>query len=114
MYVPLAALTMFGPLPVMLLQHDPVHAKPAGLVFVAILLTALARRSVISYMLLLLWNVFLGLSGSLALGPGMTVGAPLLALLGLSCAAMQLSPSMRDHVGLTRRQAPGRQPATPP
>jgi hypothetical protein len=113
-YLPFAVLTMFGPLPIMLLQHDPIHAKPAGLAFVAILLAALARRSVISWTLLLLWNVFLVFAAAPALGsPGMTVGAPLLSLLGLSCAAMQLTPSMRDHVGLASRQTPGQHPATP-
>lgn len=113
-YLPFALLTLFGPLPVVLLQHDPIHPKPAGLAFVAILLVALARRSVISWTLLLLWNVFLVCAAAPALGsPGMTVGAPLLSLLGLSCAAMQLTPSMRHRVGLSRRRISGQNPATP-
>lgn len=112
-YVPFAVLTMFGPLPIMLLQHDPIHAKPAGLAFVAILLVALARRSVISWTLLLLWNVFLVFAAAPALGsPGMSIGAPLLSLLGLSCAAMQLTPSMREHVRLSRRRSSGRHPGS--
>lgn len=114
MYLPFAALTIFGPLPIMLIQHDPIHPKPVGLAFVAILVMALARRSVISWTLLLLWNVFLGLAAAPALGsPGTTVGAPLLSLLGLSCAAMQLTPSMRGYVGLPRRRTPSQQPAPP-
>jgi hypothetical protein len=113
-YVPFAVLTMFGPLPIMLLQHDPIHVKPAGLAFVAIVLVALARRSAISWTLLLLWNVFLLFAPLPALGSaGMTVGAPLMSLLGLICAAMQLTPSMRDHVGLSRGRTSGRHPATP-
>lgn len=109
-YVPFAVLTMFGPLPIMLLQHDPIHVKPAGLAFVAILLIALARHSLISWSLLLLWNLFLVFATGGALGTaGMTVGAPLLFLLALSCTAMQVTPSMRHHVGLGR----GQRPATP-
>ena len=102
MYWPFALLTMFGPLPIMLLQHNPIHAKPAGLALVALVLFALARRSRTWWALLLLWNVFLVLSVALAVGnpEGMTVGAPRLALLGLSCAVLQLRPSMRHHVGL--------------
>ena len=114
MYWPFAVLTIFGPLAIMLIQHDPIHAKPAGLAFEATLLVALARRSAISWTLLLLWNVFLVFAAAPALGsPGMTVGAPLLSLLGLSCAAMQLTPSMREHVGLSRGETPGHHPATP-
>ena len=105
--MPFAVLTMFGPLPVMLLQHDPIHVKPAGLVLVAILLVALARRSLVSWSLLLLWNVFLLFATGGALGTqGMTVGAPLLFLLALSCAAMQLMPSMRHHAGLGHGHRP--------
>jgi hypothetical protein len=112
--VPFAVLAMFGTLPIMLLQHNPIHAKPAGLGFVAILLVALARRSIVSWSLLLLWNVFLMFAAVAALGSArMTVGAPLLLLLGLSCAALQLTPSMREHVGLFRGRASGRHPATP-
>jgi hypothetical protein len=105
---------MFGPLPIMLVQHNPIHAKPAGLAFVAILLVALARGSITAWSLLLLWNVFLTIAAAPMLGsPGMTVGAPLLSLLGLTCTAMQLMPSMRRLVGIGRSRSAGHHPATP-
>jgi hypothetical protein len=73
----------------------------------AILLVALARRSLVSWSLLLLWNLFLLFATGGALGTrGMTVGAPLLFLLPLSCAAMQLMPSIRHHVGLGHGHRP--------
>jgi hypothetical protein len=76
--------------------------KPGGLAFVAVLLFALARHSLISWTLLLLWNVLVVFAAAPALTHpgGITVGAPPLPLLGLSCAALQLTPSMRQHVGL--------------
>lgn len=114
MYLPFALLTMFGPLGIMVLQHDPIHAKPAGIAFVAILLFAVLRGSLISWTLVLLWNAFLVFAAAAAVShPGsVTLGAPLLPLLGLSCAAMQLTPSMRHHVGLGPRDDAGQHPAT--
>ena len=115
MYVPFAVLTMFGPLPIMLLQHDRIHLHPLGLAFVALLLLALARGSITSWTLLLVWNVFLMFTAAPGLShPGaMTADAPLLPLLGLSCAVMQLRPSMRQHVGFGRSEDAARRPATP-
>jgi hypothetical protein len=103
---------MPGSLAIMLLQHDQPRAKPA--VFTAILLVALARRSRISWTILLLWNLFAGFAAAGALtGSGWTVGAPLLAVLGLGCAALLLTPSMRNHVGSGHSYGPGRPAATP-
>jgi hypothetical protein len=114
-YLPFAALTMFGPLPVMLLQHDPIHVHIVALVIEVGLIAAIAGGSAVAWTLLLLWNGLLTLAVifASASGDSMTVGAPLFALLGISCAAMQSSPAMRAHVGLKRRRVPpaGTQPA---
>jgi hypothetical protein len=113
-YLPFAALTTFGPLPVMLLQHDPIHVHGVALAIDLGLLAAIAEGSTVAWTLVLLWNGFLTLAVVFAStsGGSMTVGAPLFALLGMSCAAMQLSPAMRAHVGLKRRSVPpaGTQP----
>lgn len=105
-YLPFALLTMFGPLLGMLLQGEPIHPKPAGLAFVALLLWALARGSVLSWGLLLLWNVFVVFSiAAIAAGSGgdlLLPSAPLLLLLAVGSAGMLLTPSMRAHVGLRR------------
>jgi hypothetical protein len=102
-YVPFALLTMFGPLVIMLVQGDPIRPKVAGLAFVVFLLWALARGSVLSWGLLLLWNVFVVFSiAAVSGGELLLPSAPLLLLLALGSAVMLLMPSMRAHVGLRR------------
>lgn len=112
MYLVFVAWMVLGALAIQFLQHDPLQAKPA--VFTAILLVTLARGSRISWTLLLVWNLLAGFSAAAALaGSGWTVGAPLLSLLGLSCAALLLTPSMRHHVGLGHSHGAGTAAATP-
>lgn len=108
-YVPFALLTMFGPLLVMLVQGEAIHPSVPGLAFVALLLVGLARRSVLAWGLLLIWNLFVTLAvalvsggGSSGGGEGLLPSAPLLLLLGLISVGMLLSPSMRAHVGIRR------------
>ena len=112
MYLAFAAWMVFGALAIQLLQNDPLQPKPA--VFTAILLVTLARGSRISWAVLLAWNLVAGFSAAGALaGSGWTVGAPLLTLVGLSCAALLLTPSMRHHVGLGHSHGGGKAAATP-
>jgi hypothetical protein len=99
--VPFALLTMVGPLLIMLLQGDPIQARPAGLAFVVFLLWALARGSAVSWVLFLLWNLFLAFStAAVSRGNLLLPSAPLLLLLALGSAVMLLTPSMLAHVGL--------------
>lgn len=94
---------MFGPLLVMLLQGDAIHPKAAGLAFVVFLLFALARGSVLSWGLLLLWNLFVVFSIAAASGGHLLFPrAPLLLLTAVSSALMLLAPSMREHIGIRR------------
>ncbi|MHB8490827.1 MAG: hypothetical protein ACYDA6_01250 [Solirubrobacteraceae bacterium] len=109
MYGPFALLTMCGPLLVMLVQGDGIHPSVRGLAFVALLLVALARRSVLAWGLLLIWNLFVtlavagaGIGGSSGRGGLLLPNALLLFLLGLVSMVMLLSPSMREHVGIRR------------
>src|ERR1700735_5632567 len=44
-YVPLALLTMFGPLLTMVVQSNPIHHLVLGVALIALLLWGLARRS---------------------------------------------------------------------
>ena len=104
-YVPFALLTMFGPLLIMLVQGDALHPSAPGLAFVALLLLALARRSLLAWILLLAWSLFLaftvvGVSGGAGGGGWLFPSAPLFLLLGLISAGLLLSPSMRHHVAL--------------
>lgn len=104
MYLLFAASMMLGSLPIFLLQHDSLRVKPA--IFSALLLVALARRSRVSWTLLLLWNLVAGFAAAATLtSPQWTTGAPLLFALGLGNAALLLTPSMRHHVDLGRSHA---------
>ncbi len=107
-YAPFALLTAFGLPLITLVQGEAIHPSAPGLAFVALLLVGLARRSVLAWTLLLLWNLFFALAVGLVFGGGSGGGqlllpsAPLFLLLGLSSAALLLSPSMREHVGIRR------------
>ncbi len=107
-YALFALLTAFGLPLIMLVQGEAIHPSAPGLAFVALLLVGLARRSVLAWTLLLLWNLFATLAFGLVFGGGSGSGewllpsAPLFLLLGLSSVGLLLSPSMREHVGIRR------------
>jgi hypothetical protein len=94
-------LFVFGPALIMLLQGDPLHPKSGALILEGLLLLALARRSAISWTLLLLWNLVYVVATLPAIGgAGMLFGAPVLGIVSLACAALLLSRPMRAHVGV--------------
>jgi hypothetical protein len=113
-YFAFAFLTLFGVLPAMLVDHDSIRPSTAGLVFIALLLLAVARGHLFAWSLLLLWNGFfvlsvvaVALSDAAGSGGGAaSPGDPLLLLNFAVCLALQLAPSMRTHVGLNRKRAP--------
>jgi hypothetical protein len=103
-YAPLALLTTFGMLPAMLIDGDHIRPSAAGLAFVIFFLVLLARGSVVAWVLILVWNVFLVLSVTASSGTWLA-GAPLLLINAMLCLALLLTPSMRDHVRLRRGRA---------
>ena len=107
-YLPFVLLTVAAPPLIMLVHGDRIHPSAPGLAFVALLLLGLARGSVVSWTLLLLWNLFLSFAIAAATGAGMLWSAPLLLLVALASAALLLSSSMRRHVGVSRRPTPQR------
>ena len=91
----------------MLIQGDKIRPSAGGLLIVALLLVGLARGSLTAWALLLLWNVFVGLSVAVASsGAWLLPSAPLLLLVAVGSAGLLLSPSMRELVGF-RRWTPG-------
>jgi hypothetical protein len=107
-YIAFAFLTLFGVLPAMLVDHNSIRPSAAGVAVIALLLLAVARGHAFAWVLLLLLNGFFVLSiVAVALshvaGPGagtLAPGAPLLLLNFALCLALQLTPSVRAHVGL--------------
>ena len=109
-YLPFALLTMIGPAIVMLIQGDALHPSAPGLVFVALLLLGLARRSRVAWSLLLAWNAFLALAvAAISGGTWLLPSGPLFVLIALTSVGLLVSPSMLQHVGIRRRRSPSPQ-----
>ena len=104
-YLPFVLLTVAAPPLIMLVHGDRIHPSAPGLAFVALLLLGLARGSVVSWTLLLLWNLLMLLAIAAATGAGMQWSAPVLLMVALASVALLLSSSMRRHVGVSRGPA---------
>jgi hypothetical protein len=96
---------MLGPLLIMLMQGDAIHPKSAALVLEALLLLALARRSVAAWSLLVLWSAFYSVVALPLLGS--LTNPPLLSVWAISCLVLLLTPSMCKHVGLRNDEVTG-------
>ncbi len=110
-YLPIALLTLFGPLPVMLLAGDQIHPSAGGLALLVILLVGLARGSRLAWTLLLLWHAVLVLAvGAMLAWPWPANGILALAMSAASVGLL-LSSSMRRHVAAQTHPArPLREP----
>jgi len=104
-YMPFALVTMTGTPIVMLIQGDTLHPSVPGLVFVALLLLGVARRSLVAWSLLLAWNTFTVLAVAAASsGTWLLPTGPLYVLIGLTSVGLLTSPSMLQHVGIRSRR----------
>jgi hypothetical protein len=100
-YLAFVPVTVFGPPLVVLIDGDRIRPSLGGLAIVALLLLALPRGSLIAWLLLLLWNLFIALSVAVASGgEWLLPGAALSLLVAAVSSALLLTPSMLEHVGL--------------
>jgi hypothetical protein len=101
--------TLLALIPVTMAATGQHVAPNAGVAILALLLWGVARRSWLSWSLLLIWNVFYVLAIALVV-PGGSISASGLAILACSAlaAGLLLSPSMRAHLGGSARRAGSR------
>jgi hypothetical protein len=109
-YMPFALLTVIGPAIVMLIQGDALHPSGPGLVILALLLLGLARRSLVAWSLLLVWNAFMVfVVAAVSGGTWSLPSGPLFVLIALTSVGLLASPSMLQHVGIRRWRSSGPQ-----
>jgi hypothetical protein len=85
-----------------------LHPSAPGLVFVALLLLGLARRSLVAWSLLLAWNAFMAVAvAAISGGTWLLPSGPLFVLIALTSVGLLASPSMLQHVGIRRQRSSG-------